>query len=61
MTMDFINRIIRNRIIDTAKYRYIAVECNDADKQWLEIRRLQLSQLDTTAAIDGWTTVKRIY
>lgn len=60
MTHDFMDRIIRERIVDTAKYRYIAKEKKNTDCQWLEILRLPIKQLDTTAAIDGWETVKVI-
>ena len=56
----FYDRVIREQIIDTEQYRYIAKECHNADEQWVEIRRLPLNDLDTTAAIDGWETVKII-
>ena len=46
--------------MDTEKYRYIVKDCHDADGQWAEIRRLPIDQLDTTAAIDGWETIKVI-
>lgn len=61
MTQDFIKRIMHERIIDTKNYRYIVTEEHDNENQWAEIKRLPISQLDTTAAIDGWKTVKRIY
>ena len=61
MTKDFEKRIMRERIVDTKQYRYIITEAHDADKQWAEIKRLPISQLNTTAAIDGWETIKRIY
>lgn len=60
MTKDFINRVIREGIVDTKNYRYIRKDMNNATEQWLEIRRLPLSALDTTAAIDGWETVQVI-
>ena len=60
MTNEFLARIIKERTVDTARYRYIAKEQHDADSQWLEILRLPLDQLDTTAAIDGWEKVKVI-
>lgn len=60
MNSNFYNRVIREQIVDTKKYRYIAKECNGADEQWTEIRRLPIESLDTTAAIDGWETVKII-
>lgn len=54
MTTKFENRIIREGIVDTRKYRYV---CNDySDRR--EIKRLPIEDLDTTAAIDGWETVK---
>lgn len=56
----FIDRVRAERIVDTRTYRYVAKECYNAVEQWLEIRRLPLSALDTTAAIDGWETVAKI-
>ena len=53
-------RILRGEIVDTQKYRYRLVFCQDAENQWAEIRRLPLKDLDTTAAIDGWKTVEVI-
>ena len=61
MTRDFVRRLMLDRTIDTRMYRYIVVECSDSDKQWAEIRRIELSKLDTTAALTDWETVKRIY
>ena len=60
MTKDFEEKLLKERIIDTRNYRYIIKECNDSNSQWAEIRRLPLDKLDTTAAIDGWETVKII-
>lgn len=60
MTKEFEQKILRERIVDTRNYRYILKECYDPDGQWAEIRRLPLDKLDTTAAIDGWETVKRV-
>ncbi len=56
----FIERVKKEYIVDTRKYRYTTKECYDATHQWLEIRRLPISALDTTAAIDGWETVEVI-
>ena len=61
MTKAFIERIKRERSIDTRSYRYIATEEHDATTQWLEIKRLPLDKLDNTTALDQWETVKRIY
>ena len=61
MTNAFIERLMRERSIDTRNYRYIVTEEHDADRQYAEIKRLPLDELDTTKAIDGWETVKRIY
>lgn len=56
MTTNFEQRVIREGIVDTRKYRYI---CKDyADRR--EIKRLPIDDLDTTAALDGWETVKVI-
>lgn len=60
MTQAFINRILRERTVDTAKYRYIVTEKHDDRAQWAEIKRLPLDKLDTTAALTDWETVKRI-
>ncbi len=56
----FIDRVRAELIVDTRTYRYVAKECNNAEEQWLEIRRLPLDSLDTTEAIDGWETVVTI-
>lgn len=53
MTKKFIERVIREYTVDTSKYRYV---CNELPDR-LEIRRLPLSDLDTTAAISGWEVV----
>ena len=60
MKKDFIDRVIREGIVDTKTYRYIRKDVTNATEQWMEIRRLPLSALDTTAAIDGWETVQVI-
>lgn len=60
MNSNFYDRVIREQIVDTKKYRYIAKECHGVDEQWIEIQRLPIESLDTTAAIDGWETVKII-
>jgi hypothetical protein len=57
MKKEFIEKVLRELIVDTKQYRYIRKDCSDAAEQWLEIRRLPLTGLDTTAAIDGWETV----
>ena len=56
---DFIERVRRDGIVDTRKYRYIAREVNGPSEQHLEIRRIPLDCLDTTAALDrsNWETV----
>lgn len=51
-----INRIIKERIVDTDKYRYVAKDCGDH----AEIRRIELTKLDTTYAIDGWELAEMI-
>ena len=61
MTQEFIDRIMRERIVDTRNYRYIVTEQHDAERQWAEIKRLPLDKLDTTAALTDWVSVKRIY
>lgn len=60
MTKDFERKVLAKRIVDTKQYRYTVKDCYDSDKQWAEIRRIAIDKLDTTAAIDGWETVKII-
>jgi hypothetical protein len=60
MTKEFIDRVIREGIVDTKTYRYIRKDMTGATEQWVEIRRLPIDKLDTTAAIDGWETVRVI-
>ena len=54
MTKIFEHKIIYYGSVDTRNYRYIYVIRNEAAC----IKRLPLNLLDTTAAIDGWETVK---
>lgn len=54
MKKEFIEKVIRLGSVDTDKYRYVAREYPDR----LEVQRLPLSALDTTAALDGWETVQ---
>lgn len=49
----FVDRVIRDGVVDTAKYRYRAMEYADR----IEVQRLERIELDTTYAIDGWETV----
>jgi len=49
MTLKFKCKIVREGIVDTKKYRYVYRDG--------EIYRIELSKLDTTAAIDGWVKV----
>lgn len=50
MTIRFKSRILREGIVDTRKYRYVYRDG--------KIYRIELSKLDTTAAIDGWEEAK---
>ena len=56
MKKSFIEKVIRENIVDTRSYRYHAVCLPDR----LEIRRLPIASLDTTDAINGWETVLTI-
>lgn len=56
MKKSFIEKVIRENIVDTRSYRYHAVCLPDR----LEIRRLPIVSLDTTDAINGWETVLTI-
>lgn len=58
MKKEFLERVRRERVVDTRKYRYVL----DTDIR-LErplIKRLPIEELDTTAAIDGWEVVKEL-
>ena len=57
MTKKFIERVLKEKSVDTNKYRYLFVPCYNVDEQWYEIIRLPLVDLDTTAAIYGWETI----
>lgn len=61
MTKEFIDRIMRERIVDTRNYRYVVSEVHNSETQWAEIKRLPLNKLDTTSALTDWETVKKIY
>ena len=56
MKKEFVEKVMRELIVDTRKYRYICADCCDHS----EIRRLPLEYLDTTAALDVWETVQII-
>ena len=53
MKKEFIKKVLNERIVDTAKYRYVA-KVRDGLQY---IVRLPIADLDTTGAIDGWTVV----
>lgn len=54
MTNDFIRRILNEGIVDTKEYRYALNDCGHK----MQIRRLPISSLDTTQALDGWEVLK---
>ena len=54
---DFLFSVLRNGTCDTRNYRYITKEITGNTWQWIEIWRLPIRDLDTTAALDGWETV----
>ena len=54
MTKALSERVKRERVVDTRKYRYIL---DDVVGKIPCIKRLPINDLDTTAAIDGWETV----
>lgn len=56
MKSEFIERVIREGIVDTKTYRYV-YKCF-ADHA--EIQRISISSLGTTDAINGWEVVKVI-
>ena len=57
MKKEFIQKVIREGIVDTEKYSYTAHLVNGSDEQHTEIRRLPIADLDTTAAMEPWEVV----
>ena len=51
MTKALYERVKRERVVDTRKYRYIL---DGTVGKTPCIKRLPINDLDTTAAIDGW-------
>ena len=60
MTKQFLGKILYMGSVDTRKYRYVARNVTGANEQHIEIQRLRLSLLDTTAALDSWETVAKV-
>lgn len=56
MKESFINRVIKNGIVDTYEYRYVYEEY----ATWALIRRIKRRLLNTTAALDedNWEIMK---
>ena len=57
MKKEFIQKIIREGIVDTEKYRYTSHLVNGSEEQYTEIRCLPIADLDTTAALEPWEVV----
>ena len=57
MKKEFIEKVKREMVVDTKKYRYRTQGWNGAHTQKLQILRLPIEDLGTTAAIDGWEVV----
>lgn len=53
MKKKFLERVMRERMVDTRKYRYLFATKNGK----AEVIRLPLEDLDTTAALNDWETV----
>ena len=53
MRKEFIERVKREGLVDTNKYRYQYQADNDGQR----ILRLPIDSLDTTSAINGWEKV----
>ena len=53
MNKQFIEKVKREGIVDTKNYRYICKAFADH----VEIRRIRLEYIDTTAALTEWETV----
>lgn len=60
MTKNFEERVLREGVVDTEKYRYIVKDKYGCEKIARGIYRLPINHLDTTAAIDSWELVKEI-
>lgn len=56
MNKSFIRKVLTERIVDTKTYRYAVRE--HADR--LDIVRIELCKLGTTAALHDWQVVKII-
>lgn len=54
---DFFYHVLREKSVDTRRYRYVAVCKPDR----IEIQRCPVSDLDTTAALGPWEVVKVLY
>lgn len=54
MTKAFEERVKKEMIVDTKKYRYVMKETPD----FYGIKRIELNKLDTTAALTDWEIVK---
>ena len=54
MKKEFEAKVKAEGIVDTKEYRYVYT----ADERGARIERLALDKLDTTAAYDGWETIK---
>lgn len=67
MTNQFQQRVLTEGIVDTRNYRYIVRgdhttgQYGEITDAWQTIYRLPISDLDTTAAIDGWVKVAEIH
>lgn len=56
MSTKFIEKVIRDGIVDTANYRY----AYRVDKTRAVVERLPIKKLDTTAALEPWEVVEVI-
>ena len=57
MTKNFIAKVLREGMVDTRNYRYLAEAESSATEQWHVIKRVPMADLGTTAAIDGWEVI----
>ena len=53
MNTKFIDKVIREGVVDTKAYRYVY----RVDKTRAVVERLPINQLDTTAALEPWEVV----
>lgn len=60
MKQEFLMRVYAEGVVDTKKYRYKTVWAEIYGEQRLQVVRLPLEYLDTTAALTEWEVVETL-